>query len=224
MQLGLPAVWTEARARGFALEDVARWMSAGPRRDRRPRTQGRDRRGKDADLVVFEPDEASEVDPAELQHRNPVTPYAGRRLDGRVWATYVRGVEVYADGRFRDEPGGPPAVEGLGVSDVTTLPDLAAATAGRDGAGRERRVLRAQGEPPEGPRPRCSTPIATPTAARRWTAGRRAAAASRATTGASSGSACPAIVRGVVVDTSFFRGNYPEPLFARGCRRARRTT
>jgi allantoinase len=62
--------------------------------------------GRDADLVLFEPDEASEVDPAELQHRNPVTPYAGRRLDGRVSATYVRGVEVYADGRFRDEPAG----------------------------------------------------------------------------------------------------------------------
>jgi len=62
--------------------------------------------GRDADLVLFEPDEGSEVDPTELHHRNPVTPYAGRRLDGRVAATYVRGVEVYADGRFRDEPAG----------------------------------------------------------------------------------------------------------------------
>jgi allantoinase len=62
--------------------------------------------GRDADLVLFEPDEGSEIDPAELHHRNPVTPYAGRRLDGRVRATYVRGVEVYADGRFRDEPAG----------------------------------------------------------------------------------------------------------------------
>ncbi len=32
LQIGLPAVWTEARRRGFTLTDVARWMSAGPGR------------------------------------------------------------------------------------------------------------------------------------------------------------------------------------------------
>jgi allantoinase len=106
VQLGLRAVWTQARARGFALEEVARWMSEGPARVAGLERKGAIAEGRDADLVVFEPDPASEVDPAELEHRNPVTPYAGRRLDGRVSATYVRGVEVYADGRFRDEPAG----------------------------------------------------------------------------------------------------------------------
>jgi allantoinase len=106
VQLGLRAVWTQARARGFALDDVARWMSEGPAAIAGLERKGAIAEGSDADLVVFEPDPASEVDPAELHHRNPVTPYAGRRLDGRVSATYVRGVEVYADGRFRDEPAG----------------------------------------------------------------------------------------------------------------------
>ena len=40
-------------------------------------------------------------------------------------------------------------------------------------------------------------------------ASRRAATAT-STTGASCGSACPAMIRGVVVDTAFFRGNYPD--------------
>jgi len=106
VELGLRAVWTQARARGFALEDVARWMSAGPAATAGLGSKGAIAEGRDADLVLFEPEGASEVDPSELHHRNPVTPYAGRRLDGRVWATYVRGVEVYADGRFRDEPAG----------------------------------------------------------------------------------------------------------------------
>ncbi len=106
VQLGLRAVWTQARARGFGLEDVARWMSEGPAAIAGLERKGSIAEGKDADLVLFDPDEASEIDPSELQHRNPVTPYAGRRLDGRVAATYVRGVEVYADGRFRDEPAG----------------------------------------------------------------------------------------------------------------------
>jgi allantoinase len=106
VQLGLRAVWTQARARGFGLEDVARWMSGGPAAIAGLEPKGSIVEGKDADLVLFDPDEASEIDPFELQHRNPVTPYSGRRLDGRVAATYVRGVEVYADGRFRDEPAG----------------------------------------------------------------------------------------------------------------------
>jgi allantoinase len=106
VQLGLRAVWTQARARGFGLEDMSRWMSEGPAAIAGLERKGSIAEGKDADLVLFELDEVSEIDPSELQHRNPVTPYAGRRLDGRVAATYVRGVEVYADGRFRDEPAG----------------------------------------------------------------------------------------------------------------------
>ena len=106
VQLGLRAVWTQSRARGFGLEAVALWMSEGPAAIAGLERKGSIAEGKDADVVLFEPDGASEIDPSELQHRNPVTPYAGRRLDGRVAATYVRGVEVYGDGRFRDEPAG----------------------------------------------------------------------------------------------------------------------
>jgi allantoinase len=106
VQLGLRAVWTQARARGFGLEDVARWMSEGPAAIAGLERKGSIAVGMDADLVLFEPDAVSEVDPTELHHRNAVTPYAGLRLDGRVAATYVRGMRVYADGRFRDEPAG----------------------------------------------------------------------------------------------------------------------
>ena len=52
-----------------------------------------------------DPDEAT-VDPAELLHRHPTTPYAGRTLDGRVVTTYVRGMEVFADGRVADARAG----------------------------------------------------------------------------------------------------------------------
>ena len=100
VELGLRAVWTQARTRGHSLEDVVRWMCAGPAAVAGLDRKGTISEGSDADLVVFDPEASSVFDAAELHHRHPVTPYAGMRLDGRVLATYVRGVQVYADGRF----------------------------------------------------------------------------------------------------------------------------
>ena len=41
LQLSLPVIWTEARQRGFGLQDVARWLSAGPAAFARLGGQGR---------------------------------------------------------------------------------------------------------------------------------------------------------------------------------------
>jgi len=91
LQLGLSAVWTEARARGFELSDVVRWMSAGPARQTRMWTKGAIDVGYDADFCVLAPDESNVVDPQRLQHKHPVTPYAKRALTGAVRATWLRG-------------------------------------------------------------------------------------------------------------------------------------
>jgi len=99
LQLGLPAIWTEARRRGFRLTDVVRWMSSGPAALAGLEQKGAIAPGRDADLVAFDPDAAFTVDPEGLHHRNPVTPYAGRTLTGAVRATWLRGrpVSVAAD-------------------------------------------------------------------------------------------------------------------------------
>ena len=96
LQLGLSVVWTEMRARGFPIEDLARWMSEGPARlVELGERKGRIAAGCDADLVLLDPDAERVVDPAALLHRHPVTPYAGRRLAGGVEATYLRGELAY---------------------------------------------------------------------------------------------------------------------------------
>jgi len=98
LQLGLPVVWTEARRRGHSLVDLVRWMAQRPAEIAGLPGKGRIEVGADADLVAVDPDAAFTVDPGLLLHRHPVTPYAGRRLTGRVRATWLRGVPVTPDG------------------------------------------------------------------------------------------------------------------------------
>jgi allantoinase len=101
LQLGLPLVWTEARRRDHDLIDVVRWMSAGPAALAGLATKGTIREGAAADLVAFAPDDDLVVDAARLHHRNPLTPYDGRRLTGVVRATWLAGSPVTADGPAR---------------------------------------------------------------------------------------------------------------------------
>jgi allantoinase len=91
LQLGLSAVWTVARRRGRTLDDVVRWMASAPATLAGLTAKGRLAVGGDADMVAFDPDETYVVDPAQLYHRHPVTPYAGRSLTGRVRQTWLRG-------------------------------------------------------------------------------------------------------------------------------------
>ncbi len=89
LQVSLPVVWTGARARGLPLTDVVGWMSEAPARLTGLPAKGGIAVGKDADLVAFAPEEAFTV--GRLQHRNPVTPYAGLELHGVVRRTWLRG-------------------------------------------------------------------------------------------------------------------------------------
>jgi allantoinase len=107
LQLSLPAVWTEAKRRGFSLTHLARWLCEAP-----ARLAGLDQQkgaiapGRDADLVVWNPDARFTVGPAQLHHRHKLTPYAGRGLMGIVEATFLRGVKIYERGNFCAGPAG----------------------------------------------------------------------------------------------------------------------
>jgi len=107
LSLALPVMWTEAQRRGFALNDIVRWMAEQPARlagcDAR---KGRIAAGQDADLVVFDAEAEFMVTPDRLHQRHAISPYVGERLRGVVKQTYVRGKLVFSDGKFPGEPGG----------------------------------------------------------------------------------------------------------------------
>jgi allantoinase len=104
LQLRLPVVWTEARARGYGIERVVEWTAAAPARlVELEKRKGAIKVGCDADMVVFRPEQSFRVEPAMLHHRHKLTPYAGRTLSGVVEATYLRGVKIYERGEFLNE-------------------------------------------------------------------------------------------------------------------------
>jgi allantoinase len=96
VQLGLPLVWTRAAERGFALADVARWMATSPATLAGLPGKGAIESGRDADLVVFAPDERFVVAADRLLTRHRLTPYLGQELRGAVRQTWLRGQPVRA--------------------------------------------------------------------------------------------------------------------------------
>jgi dihydroorotase len=54
--------------------------------------------GAPADLVLFDPDRPFVLDRATLRSKSKNTPYDGRRMQGRVLATWVAGARVFAAG------------------------------------------------------------------------------------------------------------------------------
>ena len=94
LQLGLSLIWTEARKRGIPLEQVVSWMSERPAQFAGLTGKGRIAPGYDADFSIFAADDAYVVDVNKLHHKNPLTPYHGKALAGRVRTTWLHGEPV----------------------------------------------------------------------------------------------------------------------------------
>lgn len=106
--------------------------------------------GADADIVLVDPDATYELTDEAIVSKSGWTPYAGRRVTGRVVQTYVRGALAAEDGAPVGEPGRGQFVAGPGarqpfVAAATAAVAAAsassavaaAAVAGRDGGGEE---------------------------------------------------------------------------------------
>jgi len=98
----LPALWTAARRRGCGLAELSLWTAQRPAELVGLATKGAVEAGRDADLVAFDPD-THQVVPA-----SDTSPYAGRRLQGRVLGTWVSGTAVPSEPDKDPSPRGGP--------------------------------------------------------------------------------------------------------------------
>ena len=107
LELSLPAVWTSARHRGYALGRIAHSLCRAPAEfSGLGKRKGQIAVGFDADIAIWDPDAKFRVDSSLLHQRHKLTPYAGRELSGVVLETFLRGRRIYDRGEFIAAPTG----------------------------------------------------------------------------------------------------------------------
>ncbi|HEY0214154.1 MAG TPA: dihydroorotase [Paenirhodobacter sp.] len=94
----LPAAMRLYHAGHLSLNQLFRALSRNPAK-RLGLPQGRLEAGAPADLVLFDPDAPFVLDRFKLHSKSKNTPFDGARMQGKVLATFVGGVQVYSDNK-----------------------------------------------------------------------------------------------------------------------------
>lgn len=100
IQFSLPIVWTQMVKRGLSLSRLAQWMCERPARFAGLTQKGSIEVGRDADLVIWDPERKFVLNPQMIRHRHPVTPYSGSEFQGVVKTAFLRGRLIYQNGEF----------------------------------------------------------------------------------------------------------------------------
>ena len=94
LQTLLPAAMRLYHAGAMTLPQLWRALSLNPA-NRLGLSQGRLSEGAPGDLVLFDPDAPFLLDRFTLQSKSKNTPFDGQRMEGKVLATWVGGVQVF---------------------------------------------------------------------------------------------------------------------------------
>ncbi|MEO7298027.1 MAG: allantoinase [Verrucomicrobiota bacterium] len=108
VQHTLPILISEAHVkREIALPLISKLISSNvASRFSLPKNKGRIAVGCDADFALVNLQEQFEVRTEDLFYRHKQTPYAGRKLRGRIVRTILRGQTIFLDGKIVAKPSG----------------------------------------------------------------------------------------------------------------------
>lgn len=93
VQVGYSAMLDAAPRHGVGLDRVVEWMSEGPARIMGVAGKGGLIAGNDADLAVWTPTPQT-IDAQQLRHRNHISAWHGRTLDGTITDVWLRGIKL----------------------------------------------------------------------------------------------------------------------------------
>jgi len=100
LQFALPVLWTAAKRRNCSMEDIAKWLCEKPALLPSFKTKGKIEKGYDADLVVWDPEKSFRVKEDMILHRHKITPYINEALFGVVEQTWLKGIQVFNNGKI----------------------------------------------------------------------------------------------------------------------------
>lgn len=101
LQFVLPVTWSYGKKYGVTLEQLALWWSERPAKIAGLKLKGAIASGNLADIVVWDPSaefDLSDEYPVYIKHPS-ISAYMGKRLAGKVFATFVGGNLVYKEGK-----------------------------------------------------------------------------------------------------------------------------
>jgi allantoinase len=102
----LPGLVGEGRSRGLSLRRIAELAAWNPAQRYSLAAKGDIAGGFDADIALVDPGRSWVVDPADSFSTQEYTPLRGHEIGASVMATFLRGQQIYGDGKILGEPAG----------------------------------------------------------------------------------------------------------------------
>jgi len=105
---GLHLLWEEGIRRGLSAGQISRILSENSANHAGLKgIKGCIAPGYDADFVIWDPDDKTEIKKEMLQFKNKLSPYEGLTLKGAVKETILRGRRIWSSSKgFETEPTG----------------------------------------------------------------------------------------------------------------------
>lgn len=102
----LPGLVGEGSKRGLPMRRIAELTAANPAQRYGLPRKGDIAEGYDADIVLVNPEKSWIVDPAHSESTQEYTPFRGAEIGSTVTTTFLRGEQIYGDGKVLGSPTG----------------------------------------------------------------------------------------------------------------------